>query len=107
MKNNKKGLSPIALILIITTSIVAAAGIIMLVLKLVQKKREKKALESCDCCDCDDLDSWEFDDADILGDLSFDDEELYAHNDEQVAASVDEAIDAVEAVSADIEDADK
>lgn len=107
MKNNKKGLSPIALILIITTSIVAATGIILLVLKFVQKKREKKALESCDCCDCDDLDSWEFDDADILGDLSFDDEELYAHNDEQVAASVDEAIEAVGAACSDSEDADK
>ncbi len=103
-KNKKSGLSPIAMILIITTSIVAAAGIILLVLKFVQKKREKSALEGCDCCDCDDLDSWEFDDADILGDLSFDDEELYAHNDEQIASAVDEAIDAVGAVSAELED---
>ena len=105
MDKEKKGLSPLAWIIIITTSIVAAVGVILLVLKIVQKKREKKALEACDCCD--DLDSWEFDDEDILGDLSFEDDEIYSHNDEQIAAAVDEAIDAVEAISADIEDAEK
>lgn len=96
-KNNKNGLSPLALVLIITASIVAAAGIILLVLKFVQKKREKCALDCCDCCD--ELDSWEFDDEDLFGDLSFD-------GDEEIAASVDEAIDAVGEVSAEIEDAE-
>lgn len=103
MKKSKKSLSPIALVIIITTSIVAAAGIIWLALKFIQKKREKKALECCDLCD--DLDSWDLDDSDIIGDLSFDDEELYAHDD--VAVAVDEAIDAVGKISADVEDADK
>ena len=96
-KNDKNGLSPLALVLIITASIVAAAGIILLVLKLVQKKREKSALDCCDCCD--ELDSWEFDDEDLFGDLSFD-------GDEEIAASVDDAIDAVAEVSAEIEDAE-
>ena len=96
-KNDKNGLSPLALVLIITASIVAAVGIILLVLKLVQKKREKSALDYCDCCD--ELGDWEFDDEDLFGDLAFD-------GDEEIAASVDEAIDAVGEVSAEIEDAE-
>ena len=103
MTNNKKnsGLSPLALILIITASIVAAVGIVILVLKFIEKHREKKALDSCGCCD---LDGWDLSDEDLLGDLSFDDGECCCGEcevPEEISAAVDEAIEAISAVSED------
>lgn len=119
-KNKKNGISPIALILIITTSIVAAVGIILLVLKFIQKKREEKAIETCGCCDCDELDPWGFDDEDLIGDLAFDDEEEYCACEDcsdctecedqlpdEIASAVDEAIDAIGAISEDMENGDE
>lgn len=102
-RNSK--LSPLALVIIITTSIIAAVGIVILVLKFIEKMREKKALASCGCCDCDELDSWDFGDEDLLGDLAFDDEEVEVP--EEISAAVDEAIDAISAVAKDIEKEDK
>lgn len=95
MKDNKKnsGLSPLALILIITASIVAAVGIVVFVLKFLDKKRKQKAIGSCDCCD---LDDWDLGDDDLLGDLAFDDEEEVP---EEITAAVDEAIEAISSVS--------
>ncbi len=71
MNNSKKnsGLSPLALIFIITASIVAAVGIVFLVLNILKKRRAKK-LEPW----CDDIDSWELDD-DLLNDLRFDNDD--------------------------------
>ena len=120
MKKNKKnsGLSPLALIIIITTSIVAAAGIVLLVLKLIHKKNAAKAVKECDCCDG--LDPWDFGDDDILGELSFDDDEDIEGEccecdcegccecedkvPEEISAAVDEAIDAISAVTDSLDD---
>ena len=96
MRNQSKnsgGMSTLKLILIITGSIVAAAGIIFVVYKLIKKAQAKKALGE-GCCLCDE-DEWEFDD-DILGDLRFDDEELC--DCDSITDAVDEAIEAVESV---------
>ncbi len=93
MRNESKnsgGISTLKLILIITGSIIAAAGIIFLVYKILKKKQARKALDGC--CFCDD-DEWELDD-DILGELRFDDDECC----ENLSESVDDAIDAVESV---------
>ncbi len=103
MNNSKKnsGLSPLALILIITASIVAAVGIVFLVLNILKKRRAKK-LEPW----CDDADSWELDD-DLLSDLRFDDDDeccCGCHDD--IAEAVDSAIEEIEAV-ADEMDEDK
>ena len=78
MNNSKKhsGLSPLALILIITASIVAAVGIVFLVMNII-KKRRAKTIEPW----CDDAESWELDD-DLLDDLRFDDEEDAEASDE-------------------------
>ena len=65
MKNNKKSLSAFQLILIITGSIVAAAGIVFAAVKLLKKYCPKLA---CHCCDEDDYEDWEFDD-DMLDQL--------------------------------------
>ncbi len=95
MKNqskNSSGISTLKLILIITGSIVAAAGIIFLVYKLLKKKQAKKAFDGC--CFCEDED-WELDD-DILGELRFDDDEDC--DCDNLTESVDDAIDAVESV---------
>ena len=98
MNNSKKnsGLSPLALILIITASIVAAVGIVFLVLNILKKQRAKK-LEPW----CDDVDSWELDD-DLLSDLRFDDDDecccgCDCHDD--IAEAVDGAIEEIEAVT--------
>ena len=93
MRNQSKnsGISTLKLILIITGSIVAAAGIIFLVYKLLKKKQANKGFDGC--CFCDD-DEWELDD-DILGELRFDDDECDCNN---ITESVDDAIDAVESV---------
>lgn len=75
MKNCKKkcdSSSALKLALIITGSIVAAAGIIMLIIKLCKKSGAKHI---CDCC-CDELDnndSWDIDE-DALGELELDDD---------------------------------
>ncbi len=78
MKNQKKksGLSALQLVLIITGSIIAAAGILFLILQICKKKCNKKAIDAC-CCegDLDDLDGWDIDE-DILSELDFDDDEL-------------------------------
>ncbi|MBQ8551851.1 MAG: hypothetical protein IJ428_03450 [Clostridia bacterium] len=106
--NKNSGISPLKLALIITGSIVAAAGIIFVAVKLVKKAQEKKALAACDCecgCDCCD-DAWEFDD-DMLGELRFDEDEDCCEDDcecgscvsDEISAAVDEAIEAIEAVS--------
>ncbi len=99
--NKKSGITPFKLALIITGSIIAAAGIIFLVVKLMKKAQEKKLLASCDCgCDCCD-EAWEFDE-DMLGDLRFDDEECCdcgCSSDDEISAAVDEAIEAIESVT--------
>ncbi len=75
MKNCKKkceSSSALKLALIITGSIVAAAGIILLIVKLCKKSGAKHV---CDCC-CDELDnsdSWDIDE-DALGELELDDD---------------------------------
>lgn len=107
--NKNSGISPLKLALIITGSIVAAAGIIFVVVKLIKKAEEKKALAACDCgcCDCCD-DAWDFGDDDILGDLRFDEEDADCCEggcdcadcvSDEISAAVDEAIEAIEAVS--------
>ena len=77
MKNNKKksGLSALQLALIITGSIIAAAGILFAILQICKKKANKKAADAC-CCEDDllDLDEWELDE-DILSELGLDEEE--------------------------------
>lgn len=105
--NKNSGISPLKLALIITGSIVAAAGIIFIAVKLIKKAQEKKALAACDCgcCDCCD-DAWEFGD-DMLGELRFDDDEECCGDgcdcedgvSDEISAAVDEAIEAIEAVS--------
>ncbi len=104
-QNKNSGINGLKLALIITGSIVAAAGIIFLVVKLIKKAEERKML-SCDCgfdCDCCDED-WGFDE-DMLGDLRFDDEEdecdccKAKDTSDEISAAVDEAIEAIEAVS--------
>ncbi len=92
MRNQSKnsgGMSALKLILIITGSIVAAAGIIYLVLKFLKKKNAGKL----DCCCCDD--EWEYDDEDLLGDLRFDDEECCDCGCEDIDSAIDDAIDSV------------
>ena len=102
-QNKNSGINALKLALVITASIVAAAGIIFLVVKLLKKAEERKML-SCDCgCDCCD-DDWGFDE-DVLGDLRFDDEECEcgcskdSEASSEISAAVDEAIEAIEAVS--------
>lgn len=111
MRNNRKengGLSALQLILIITASIVAAVGIVFVVMTILKKRNEKRALKSCHC---DDFDEWEFDD-DLLDDLRFDDDEdcgcCHCHDTEdesevsdELSAAVDEAIEAISAISDD------
>ncbi len=102
-QNKNSGINGLKLALIITGSIVAAAGIIFLVVKLIKKAEERKMLScgcGCDCCD----DDWGFDE-DMLGDLRFDDEEYECEcskakdTSDEISAAVDEAIEAIEAVS--------
>lgn len=104
MGTNRKenGLSTLKLILIIVGSIIAAVGIIFLIMKFLQKKGERRSFKSC-CCD--DIDGWEFDD-DLLNDLRFDDceecdcEETYAPEaSEEISAAVDEAIEAISSIT--------
>ncbi len=100
--NKNSGISPLKLALIITGSIVAAAGIIFVVVKLLKKADEKRALAACDCgcCDCCD-DGWEFDE-DMMGELRFDEDEECCDGacvSDEISAAVDEAIEAIEAVS--------
>ena len=106
MRNSKKnsGISPIALILIITTSILAAVGLTLLVLKLINKKRAQRLSPWND-----DVDEWELDD-DLLGELRFDDEDdcgcccgCEKEIPEDIANAVDEAIEAIESVAEDDE----
>ena len=70
MKKCKKyceeGCGALKLALIITGSIVAAAGIILLLLKLFKRKHVKLP---CDCCS---VDSWDFE-VDFLNELELDD----------------------------------
>ncbi len=106
-KSERNGLSTLQLILIITVSIVAAVGIVFLVLTFLKKKNEKRAIKNCNC---DELDEWTFDD-DLLSDLCFDDEEYeedcgccHCHDDEsevsdELSAAVDEAIEAISSIS--------
>lgn len=107
MGRNKKneGLSTLQLLLIITGSIVAAVGIIFLIMKFCKKNADKRALKSCYC---DDADEWEFDD-DLLDDLRFDDGvecgcccdecEPKSEMSEEISAAVDEAIEAISSVA--------
>lgn len=102
MKKNTKnsGLSALKLALIITGSIVAAAGIILILAKLIKKKKAIGEGCCCDCgCDCDD--EWFSEDEDYLGDLRYDedDEDGCCQNEDEIAAAVDEAIEAIEAVT--------
>ena len=77
MKNCKKkceSMRALKLALIITGSIVAAVGIVILILKLCKKKCH--ANQVCDCC-CDESesnDSWDIDE-DALGELELDDDD--------------------------------
>ena len=75
MKNCKKkceSMSALKLALIITGSIVAAAGIVLLIVKLCKKKCHTKRV--CDCAgDFGTNDSWDIDE-DALGDLELDDD---------------------------------
>ncbi len=77
MKNCKKssGLTPLQLTLIIVGAIIAAVGIMVLIMQICKKKCNKNAIDAC-CCECepDELDGWEIDD-DILRELDFDDED--------------------------------
>ena len=90
MENKEHKISPLKLALIITGSVVAAAGIVLLILKLVKKSKANKALDCCDCCDCGD--EWFDGDEDLLGDLRFDDD---ADASDDITDAVDEAIEAV------------
>ena len=65
-------MSALKLAVIITGSIVAAAAIIMLVMKLCKKKCAPKHC-ACGCDDHDDIDSWDIDE-DALGELELDDD---------------------------------
>ena len=76
MKNCKKNcesMGAVKLALIITGSIVAAAGVILLLIKLCKKKCHTKKV--CDSCheDLGPSDSWDIDE-DVLGDLELDDD---------------------------------
>ena len=75
MKNKKncESMSALKLALIITGSIVAAAGIVVLILSICKKKCHKKHV--CDCCDAPESnDSWDIDE-DALGELELDDDD--------------------------------
>ncbi len=88
MEEKETKFSPLKLALIITGSIVVAAGIVLLILKLLKKKKANAAL---DCgCDCGCEDEWFDGDEDYLGELAGDDD---------ITSAVDEAIEAVEAVT--------
>lgn len=75
MKNCKKkcdSMSALRLALIITGSIVAAAGVILLIVKLCKKKSHTS--KACECHDdFSSNDSWDIDE-DALGDLELDDD---------------------------------
>lgn len=89
MKNCKKNcgsMSALKLALIITGSIVAAAGVVALILSLCKKKHHVKN-HVCDCCDApESSDSWDIDE-DALGELELDDDcccdECGAHDAEE------------------------
>ncbi len=93
MRNQSRnsGISTFKLILIITGSIVAAAGIIFVLYKFIKKKQSNKTFDGC-CCE---EDEWEFDD-DLLNELRFDDEENCDCG--NISNAVDDAIAAVESV---------
>lgn len=76
MKNSNRksdSMSALKLALIITGFIVAAAGIVLLIVKLCKKKCHTKKV--CDCCfdDEESIDSWDIDE-DALGELELDDD---------------------------------
>lgn len=100
-KNNSNGISALKLAFIITCSIIAAAGIVLLIAKFINKKKIKDALDGCCCdCDCGCDDEWFDGDEDYLGDLRCDDdEENCCDANDDIAAAVDEAIEAIEAVT--------
>ena len=75
MKNKKNcgSMSALKLALIITGSIVAAAGIVVLILSICKKKCHKKHV--CDCCgETESNDSWDIDE-DALSELELDDDD--------------------------------
>ncbi|MCI8388088.1 MAG: hypothetical protein HFE63_06425 [Clostridiales bacterium] len=78
MKNCKKcsenSMSALKLILIITGSIVAAVGILCMIMKLCKKKHCLKPVECCCGHDEDTVDSWDIDE-DVLDDLILDDDD--------------------------------
>ncbi len=95
MKKSKKvesSMSPLTLALIITGSIVAAAGIVLLILKLVKKKPAKAC--ACDCCDeLDDIDSWELDE-EFLASLGLEDDEVEVETVDAPVEAVEEVVEA-------------
>ena len=62
------------LVLIITGSIIAAAGILLLIMKLCKKKHACKLHDFCCHDDSDSIDSWDIDE-DALSELELDDED--------------------------------
>ncbi len=77
MKNSTKktGLSPLQLALIIGASVIAAVGILILIMQICKKKANKKAADAC-CCegDLEDIEAWDIDE-DILAELGLDEDE--------------------------------
>ena len=92
-KNETNGISALKLALIITGSIVAAAGIVLIIAKLLKKKKEADGY----CCDCGCDEEWFDGDEDFLGELRCDDD-CCCDSDDDIAAAVDEAIEAIEEV---------
>ncbi len=115
MRNSTKNsnFSGLKLALIITGSIVAAAGVLFIFYKIYKKNHP-----TLDDKHCDDFDSWELDD-DLFADLDFDDEDGICdcgcsddcdcsncsdeNTSDDIAAAVDKAIDEIGSVAEDIE----
>jgi hypothetical protein len=76
-KYNKCGqneMSALKLAMIITGSIVAAAGIILIIMRVCKKKHQHKVHDCCCGIDADEADSWDIDE-DVLTELELDDED--------------------------------
>ena len=110
MKKNKKSashLSALQLALIITGSIVAAAGIITAIIMICKKKAAKKKAEALED---DSIDLWDIDE-DILSELELDEEECCCGEDCDctdcaIEDAVEEAVEALEQVSEEAEKAE-
>ena len=94
MKKYKKcgqneSMNALRLAIIITGSIVAAAGIILIIMRFCKKSHPHKIHECCGI-DSDEADSWDIDE-DILNELELDDEDAEDENNNSTAKAEEAA----------------